>query len=334
MAMAGNMSIEVPKTAPSGVVIGGRASPLDYLFFMRPVLLPPVWTIAILGANAAPFDGLSQSLWRTVVFAVHLSALFGAVYTFNQIHDVESDRRNQKLFFLPEGLISLLAARRFTVALNIAALLFTVVLASTGHGGGFDFEFLGLTLAIMLLGIVYSAGRRPWKNSPLLGFLANVIAHGAVVYLLGVAFAGSPNGPQLELVAGYVLAVGAVYLATTVADAQGDQATGKRTLAVAIGARASMWMASVLVLLAIWIAWSGSDWLLLTGGIIAIPFYLQSAFRPTARRAARAAKAAVAALSALACLVYPPYLVLLVVGFTGTRLFFHWRFKMTYPTLT
>jgi hypothetical protein len=41
----------------------------------------------------------------------------------------------------------------------------------------------------------------------------------------------------------------------------------------------------------------------------------------------------VALLSLAAVFVYPPYIAILIAGFIGTRLFFHWRFRMTYPRL-
>jgi 4-hydroxybenzoate polyprenyltransferase len=81
-------------------MIQGRHTPLDYFFFLRPVLLPPVWTIALLGTIPLHESRLlSASAWS--IFFLHLTALFGGVYTLNQIYDIESDRLNRKRYFLP-----------------------------------------------------------------------------------------------------------------------------------------------------------------------------------------------------------------------------------------
>lgn len=314
--------------------IAGRRTPLDYLFFLRPVLLPPVWTIAILGANAVPFDVLSSTSWRTTAFLLQLGLLFGAVYTLNQICDIESDRQNRKLHFLPEGIITIPAAWRFTIALNATALLLAALIARTRPSGGFGYDYLLLTLAIMALGAVYSAGPSPWKNRPILGLSANILAHGAIVYLLGVAFTGERLTDHLQTALGYVSAVGGVYLMTTIADVPGDQHAGKRTVSVLWGARVAAALAFVLVLATVALAWVVKDWLLFGCAVLVTPLYLSATLKPVARFASRAAKASVALLSLAAVFVYPSYLLLLAVGFIGTRLFFHWRFGMTYPTLT
>jgi 1,4-dihydroxy-2-naphthoate octaprenyltransferase len=264
---------------------------------------------------------------------LQLAVLFGAVYTLNQMHDIETDRRNRKLFFLPEGLIPMPAARRFTLALNIAALLLSVAICATHPEGVGGCTFAGFTLAIMVLGYVYSAGPAPWKGRPILGLIANIVAHGAIVFWMGVAFAGGSPFQYLVPACGYMLAVGAVYLATTVADLQGDRSARKATLAVLLGAPASMRLAVALILSACAVAWSVNDWLLLISAALALPLFIHGAIHTSPVEAARAARAAVGILTIAALLVYPPYLVLLLSGFLGTRLFFRWRFNMTYPRL-
>ncbi|HUU44374.1 MAG TPA: UbiA family prenyltransferase [Acidobacteriota bacterium] len=307
-----------PDSAP--VHVGGRATPLDFLFFARPVLLPPVWTIALLGTiipGRWRIDG-----WWWLVFFVQLSCLFGAVYTLNQIRDIESDRLNRKLFFLPEGLISLRAAWRYTIALNLAALVLAL---------WFGLASAILTAAVIALGIAYSLGRSPWKNRPLLGLLANVLGHGTLVFLLGRVFVGQSVSGSVWPSLPYFLAVGAVYLATTVPDAIGDRLSNKRTVAVCVGGRLTMAIAALFVSGSVALAVAVADRHLLVAAIIVWPFFGLGVWRPRLW-AARAAQAAVLALSLAAAWAYPAYAVLLFAGFMGTRLFFRWRFGMNYPS--
>lgn len=301
-------------------MIQGRHTPLDYFFFLRPVLLPPVWTIALLGTLRFGLT-MQMPLEMWIAFFLHLTALFGGVYTLNQICDVESDRLNRKLHFLPDGIISISAAWRFTIALDAIALTISAF---------FGWRYILLTAFIVVLGILYSVGNTPWKNRPWLGLCANAIGHGFAVYLFGFLLTFCPLSEGWLVGIAYTLAVGAVYLVTTVPDAQGDLPTGKRTAAVAWGIKTTTIVALGLVTVAIALAaWSGDHYLAFSG-IVAWPFFLRTIIRPSV--ATSAAKAAVGCLSLAAAIAYPMYIALLVAGFVITRLFFRWRFGMTYPT--
>jgi 1,4-dihydroxy-2-naphthoate octaprenyltransferase len=203
-------------------------------------------------------------------------------------------------------------------------------IAALGLSPVFGWVHLALTLVIVLLGIVYSVGSSPWKNHPWLGLISNAIGHGLVVFLFGVVISGRLLSENWIGGLAYTLAVGAVYLATTVPDVEGDSRTGKRTLAVAWGARATMIVSGVLVSIVIVLAAWSNDRYLAFAGIAAWPFFLRAVLRPSS--ATIAAKAAVGALSVAAAVAYPLYVILLLSGFVATRLFFRWRFGGTYPT--
>lgn len=303
------------------ITIKGRHTVLDYLFFIRPVLLPPVWSIALLGA--ATIRPVAVSPWYWVAFFTQLAFLFGAVYTLNQLYDVESDRANRKLFFLPEGMIPILHALAFTVVLDLSALALAFI---------FNWTYVILTTAIILLGILYSAGRHPWKNNPIAGFLANVVAHGLIVYAMGIAFAGADPLWFWRRAHAYALAVGGVYLATTVADAVGDRLAHKKTIAVMLGPGATMQLALLMVLGAAAIAVWRRDWWLAIPAICVLPVFGRATLSEIGTWAPRAAKVGVFALTIAAVVAYPWYLLVLISGFFGTRLFFRWRFGMTYPS--
>lgn len=314
---------EASPDRPEGLRVGGRATALDYFFFARPVLMPPVWTIALLGI--ASTGGPPLAGWRWVALFVQLFCLFGAVYTLNQIKDIAGDRLNRKLHFLPLGLIPLAAAWRFTLALNLIAIALAV---------WFGIWYTGLSLGIIVLGVLYSMGTRPWKNRPITGFAANVLGHGTLVFLLGRVFVEPPGLLPWWRVAAYTLAVGAVYLATTVPDVAGDRQAGKATAAVRLGGRPTMALATMLIAGALFLAFKESDLPLIFAAAPAGPLFLLGAiYRDSAGWATMAAKAAVLFLSLAAAWAYPAYLVVLGIGFLGTRLFFRWRFGMDYPSL-
>jgi len=310
-------------TDATPLTIRGRRTPLDYIFFLRPVLLPPVWTIALLGSVGDSASG-ATSAWRWLAFFLHLTCLYGGVFTLNQVCDVESDRRNRKLFFLPEGIISPRAAWGFTTAVDLAALLLSVQ---------FGRWHLALTVTVMALGVAYSVGRRPWKNRPWLGFLANALGHGPLVYLLGQAAISPSAAVHWCSSIPYFFAVGAVFLATTVPDVAGDRASGKATASVVLGGRTAMAAATVLVFVSTVLAAALGDYRLAVAAVVALPVFVWSTAQG-GEYAAGAAKAGVGFLSIAAVIAYPLYLLLLLTGVAATRLFFRWRFGVTYPTLS
>jgi chlorophyll synthase len=296
-------------------------SPLDYIFVLRPALMPPVWTVFLLGNGfrATRFPA-RVDIELALAFGM-LTLLFGAVYLFNQVYDIEGDRDNHKLFFLPLGLISVRAARIYYVALNIAALALA---------GAVSFTLFLLAAMILVLGVAYSAPPWRWKDRAYPALLANAFAHGTLVFLAGWLITGGMPGEGVIRSLPYLFAVGAIYLLTTIPDTPGDQKAGKRTLAVTLGpARTARWAlgwywASVLT------AIYNIDLLFLLAALpVAYLFIRASGGAP--ELAIRAVRWAVGLLSLVACIYYPWYLAVLALGFALTRLYYRRRFELRYP---
>jgi 1,4-dihydroxy-2-naphthoate octaprenyltransferase len=188
-----------------------------------------------------------------------------------------------------------------------------------------------LTLVLIALGVAYSVGRRPWKNRTILGLIANALGHGTIVFLMGRVFVNQSSPAAVWYSVPYLFAVAAVYLATTVPDEAGDRLSGKCTLAVCIGTRRTMVVSALLVAAATLLALTSNDHHLTIAALASLPFFAAGIGRADTW-APRAAKAGVLALSISAAWAYPAYLALLAAGFVGTRLFFHWRFRMVYPS--
>ncbi|MCH7491736.1 MAG: hypothetical protein IID05_13720 [Gemmatimonadetes bacterium] len=91
-----------------------------------------------------------------------------------------------------------------------------------------------------------------------------------------------------------------------------------------------MAIASAFVAAALLISVWGGDWYLAIPSGLVLPLYL-AGFMRGERFASRAAIGSVLTLSLAAVTAYPIYLGLLILGFVATRLFYFWRFAMTYP---
>lgn len=295
---------------------------LDYLFVLRPTLMVPVWTILLLGHHqGSRYATLDKPLFWLFIF----STLFmGGVYLQNQIHDLETDRKNKKLFFLAEGHISKENAKNFTIFLY----LFSVIPA----------YFLSLTLGIIftlgfLLSFFYSAPPYSWKNKPYEGFFSNLISHGSLVFIVGYCAQSNFSLKVILFSLPYALAVGAVYINTTLPDIEGDKMMGKMTWGVKFGVFNSTLFSTFLVFLSILTALIFLDLPFLFSAILSFPFYIFALLTQEVEKSVLATKVSILFLSLLAGYFYSWYLIILILGFLGTRLYYKQRFDLEYPSI-
>jgi 4-hydroxybenzoate polyprenyltransferase len=296
---------------------------LDYLFFIRPVLMPPVWTIVLLGhRRSAVLSGESHLPGLAVLL---VTFLVGAVYVLNQVCDVESDRLNNKLLFLSQGLISKRNALVEMVALDLAAIIPAFLVSLR----------LGLLFVLgALFGLVYSVRPFMLKNRPIAGLVTNALAHGSLVFLIGWSMNGSLSVESVVLSLPYLLAVAAVYLNTTVPDVEGDRAVGKITFAVKWGGEKTTVLSFVLVISAVAFSLITGDTPFLVAAALSAPLFLFAGINRTERSVVLSTKASILFLSVAAGIFYPWYFLILILGFVATRLYYHARFDMKYPALS
>jgi 4-hydroxybenzoate polyprenyltransferase len=296
---------------------------LDYLFITRPVLMPPVWTILLLGYHqASPFSVYENSIG--LVFLL-ISFSIGAVYILNQIHDIESDRINKKLFFLAEGLMPVKDAR-----------VETILLISIGIIGAFMISFqLGILFILgFVFGFLYSAPPFSLKNRHIWGLLSNALGHGSLTFLIGWCVISNLSLEAFLFSLPYLLAVAAVYLNTTLPDIEGDRKVKKITLGVKLGISKSCWLSVIFVLSSLFLALVVKDWVFMLAGGLCFPFFLFAALTKKAKQIILSSKMGVLFLTLAAAFFYPWYFIILVLGFLGTRIYYKVRFNMTYPTIS
>jgi 4-hydroxybenzoate polyprenyltransferase len=296
---------------------------LDYLFFIRPMLHPPVWTIVILGYYYV-MPG-SASVAKLIFLLIVSSAVAGWAYIINQISDIESDRINDKLYFLPQGIIPIRSAH----------IMAGIAVCITLTGGFILGRTIGLLYALGLaLGYIYSAGPFYAKNHPLASVLANGLAHGPLLFLIGYIGAGGTFRNGLVPSIPYFFAVAAVFVGTTIPDIEGDSRSGKITPGVALGVRPAIVAMILSLLISFLLASITRDWPLAVVAGLSLPFYTFALIRSNERRAVISIKISILLLSIAACIRFWPYAIVLTVLFAITRLYYRKRFGMAYPNLT
>jgi len=303
------------------------ARPLDYLFVTRPTVAVGMWVFFLWGAASAALSsgGRFPLLWPPRDAATGLAAMTAVLAggcLLNQIVDVDSDRVNRKLFFLPRGIISQRAARLEMVLLWILAAALATLLSP-----GFR-----LMLAVsLLLNVTYSAPPVSAKSRFPLDMLWNGAGFGLVSAAAGWASVAPLSAGALAPGIVYTLAVAGVTASTTVLDVEGDRAAGLRTTAAVLGSRGASALAIWLVSLAAIAGAFARDPLGLLGPILALPLMLKA--HQSGRRSDRilANQFMVGAFALVASTRAPFLLALVALVYFGTRAYYRVRFGLTYP---
>lgn len=299
---------------------------IDLFFAARPMLHLPVWSIYLvsLSYHHRPSGSLQLEHFLPLVA---LSLLVSGAYFINQLFDVEGDRFNRKLGFIGMGILS---TKDFVVAYVVTSTLAIAVSLT------FSTWVLVFFLWLFFLGYFYSAPPLKLKDRPMLGFIANAIAYGAAIPLFVWPELNVHNGGlvRFDLSVYFFAAVGAIYLLTTVADIDGDRATGKRTAAVILGRKPTQIMAVLLLAGATSVAfWSGTLMLTIIGAI-STAVTLFALTDGSERLNLLATKLPILLLTLLASFHYPLYFLFLVALFLLCRIYYARRFSIVYPNLT
>jgi chlorophyll synthase len=298
-------------------------SALDGLFLLRPLLMPPVWTIGLLGfGRGQEFAGETGALPPLVPIGL-FTLLTGGVYAQNQIYDIESDRKNSKLFLLADGFISLARAQRIVWSCFALAV----------GGAWWHARWLGALVSVAALaGMAYNMPPFRWKDRPVEGFMYNVGVYGVIVFLTGWGGVAPITPEAFMTTLPYCLGVAAIYLNTTLPDISGDRATGKITFGVRYGFQPTSTLACALLAAgaaaALWLR----DGYFALPALICLPFFIRMRRSGRVEDVALATKLGVLTLSLAAVVVYPPYMVLLALLYFGAQPYYRLRFGIRYPS--
>lgn len=294
----------------------------DFIFVLRPVILIPAWSFYLLGAaRGAQNDPLTWGV-PSPAAALSLTAIMVTAYLLNQIFDRESDEKNGKCLFLARGIVSV----RVLVLIAVAAFL----VASRAYHRVDGFLKAPL-IAALVLSFAYSLPPLRLCARPFFDLLANAVGYGGIAFVLG--FGGSsPDFPAAARAAmPYVLLVAATFLHTTILDAEGDRATGKKSTTVLIGTDASRAAAAALHICAFALALRAGEptAAIVTGA--SLPVTLHPVWRRTPSSSSVVVQANTLVVALAAAVFWPTLLVVAVPLVLLSRFYHRRRFGITYP---
>ncbi len=302
------------------------ASLFDRFFLIRPSLLVPVWTFLLLGHyHSTPRAPQLAVPGKVLLALLTYSAVMAGVYILNQLTDRESDRLNRKLFLLAEGHLSVVSA-----SIQMALLLAAGTILSILFFSPVFTLFLFLSL---VLGILYSLPPFRLKARPFLDLASNAIGYGGLNFAIGWLATDSISAGTVALALPYILAVGGVFVSTTILDIPGDRRVRDRTIGVCLGSHSARWVAALLVGAALLSSIAVGNWICLIASAVSLPFFVAAGLRRGDRIVSLSVRTGPPILVLITAIIYPFFGPVLVVGILLTRWYYKKRFGLVYPSL-
>ncbi len=308
---------------------------VDAIFLLRPTLFVPVWTILLLGwICGAPhklLGGSARPMGDFWLLLLSFTAVTGYIFILNQIADIDGDRQNRKLFILPDGHLPVWFAWVYALALLAVSITIPALYI--------DSTAMWLMVAAGVLGYAYSFPPFSYKDKPVAGAVANFLGHGVLTFYVG--WYGANSGAEGDsLLSGWLYALsagfanGAVYLTSTIPDAEGDEAVGKRTFAVVYGVKATALFGAIWVTLSLVAAFllPHNSWVMwVTALMSTVLFWLFYRSLDPAKSFATF-RWPVAFLSLVVALFVPLYIPMVLAVVFGAKFYYKKRFDLDYPS--
>jgi len=319
--------------SPAGVfspVRNYRWMILDLIFLMRPTQFFPIWATLVAGflvpqlsLQSAPWFSLnfSNEFWITLL-SVSLGS--GAVFIYNQIEDVETDRINGKLMILNNDLVNEQVALWFGHGIAAASLFLAASVS---------LSLLYIYIGCGILGLVYNFYPFSLKNNPYSAILVNSLG-GFLCFLAGSVTVSDSLLGLIGTAIPYGLAWGAVFALVTVPDQVGDRKTGKKTLTVARGETFTRQFAFVSTILAVGISAFNGDPIFLFAGLVSLPFYFQTLKAENGSGVFLPVKLSFVILLLGSSIFIPVFFLLNSFNFAICRLYYRFRFRLDYPSFS
>ncbi len=282
--------------------------------------------------NETTFSLISGSREFWLLF-VAFTCVVGYIYILNQIADIDGDRKNGKLFILPGGHLPIWFAWLIAAVSGVTGLVISSL-------------FLDIVATVLLsigiiLGYLYSFSPWPLKDRPWGGLWGNWLGHGVVTYLIG--WYGANYGCSIETLGEGVLsslaagfANGAVFLTSTIPDADGDREVGKNTFSVVYGNKKTALLAAIFVTISFLTIplITTNQWVMAIPAFLSLLLFWRFVAKGDSSDSFKTFRWPVLILSATVTFFIPVY-ALLVFGVVAiSHIYYKKRFNLNYPSFT
>lgn len=305
---------------------------MDYIFFMRPVILIPLWSFILIGYFLSRYTIRPDMFFQwyipfLLIIKTFLATLImGIIYIVNQIFDCETDALNKKLFFIPSGIVTLKQAK-IQVYILFIIFVFGVFIFRL------DLYFTLFNILLLILGLCYSIPPLQFKGRPGLDILVNTIGYGWLSFFIGWTVINNPSLPMLNHSMPYFIFMAAVYINTTLIDLEGDRESALSTTGVFLGSIKSSVISLIFVVLTLILGFIQKDWIIFTIVGLSSPLFILAVIRNVRKYFLISVQIPGWLFVIFLGLIFPYYFILIVCLYLITKFYYKQRFNMDYPRL-
>ena len=305
---------------------------LDYIFFMRPIILVPLWSFILIGYyhshNDIHFNNLFQFILSSqLIIKLFLSTLIGGtVYIINQIYDQETDALNKKLFFIPKGIINLRQAKWQSYSLVTVFIIVSILF----H---LDWHYMLLSIVLLILGICYSIPPLQFKSRSGLDLLMNMIGYGALSFFIGWTVDSPVSWEMVIEAIPYFIFMAAMYINTTLIDYEGDKESGLLTTGVSLGKNIASIISLFIVIATLLIGYMQENWIIFLIVGISSPLFIIAWIKKERKNFLLSVQVPGWLFVIFLGLIYPYYFLFIVSLYFLTKFYYRQRFNMNYPRI-
>ena len=306
--------------------------PLDFIFFMRPVILIPLWSFILIGYyhsnNSIQIDKFFQHhiSFQLIIKSVLSTFIVGTVYIINQIFDRKTDALNKKLFFIPKGIITPHQAKWQSYILVILFVAGSIIFK-------LDWYYILFNMVLLLLGICYSMPPFQFKSRPGFDLLLNMIGYGGLSFFIGWTADKSISHTMLLMSLPYFLFMAAMYINTTMIDYEGDKDSGLVTTGVFLGKNLASLISLIVVIVTLVIGYLQKNWIIFSIVGLSSPLFAIAWLKKERKNFLLSVQIPGWLFVIFLGILYPYFFLLIVCLYLLTKFYYKQRFNINYPRI-
>jgi len=305
---------------------------LDFLFFMRPIILIPIWSFILIGHYHSGHTIHVHNFFRfgfstqLIIKSILSTLVVGAVYIVNQIYDRETDALNKKLFFIPKSIITLKQAKIQSYVLVITFVAGSILFQ-------LDWRYILFNLLLLILGICYSIPPFQFKSRPGLDLLLNMLGYGGLSFFIGWTINGIISRSMFIAALPYFIFMAAMYINTTLIDYEGDKESGLLTTGVFFGKNLASLISLIIVFFTLTIGYLQQNWIIFSIVAVSSPIFLMAWIKKDRKSFLLSVQAPGWLFVIFLGIIFPYYFLFIVCLYLLTKFYYKKRFNMDYPRI-
>ena len=308
---------------------------LDMIMIARLSYFFGVWAMVCIGMyigdlinNSVDINSITMSFSTSMLF-LGISFICAAIFVNNQIHDLETDKNNNKKIII-DNYITIDFSKKVALFFIVCGLLLIIFI---------DYLVVfPMALLYLICGVLFTNKNLKFKQNIFLNFLFYMIL-ALFLILSGITYSRSGMSIinlfaiSIKYLTPFLLLYGAVVLAVNILDQEGDRLSNRCTIPQNIGVRFTSIIAFLMCFLSFLIGLYIEEPLSVVCSISSVPFFLFLIFRGKEKDIVRAVRYPILLVNFYIFMIFPLLLYPIVITFYLSKYYYWHRFSLHYPTL-